>query len=132
MTVRIFSFIFGLAVMSFVPMVLASTDITSSNFSISLSELDPVNSGNSVEPGTSSALALLTKVADLLLYLIPIIAAVSLIFAGYYYILSSGDSEKASRAKTIIKWNTVAILLALFSYMIIKMLAALLSSTLGN
>ena len=61
----------------------------------------------------------------------PIIAAVSIMIAGYYYILSSGDSEKATQAKTIIKWNLVAILVALFSYAIIQLLATLLDGTIG-
>jgi capsular polysaccharide biosynthesis protein len=58
------------------------------------------------------------------------VAAVSLIIAGYYYILSSGDSEKASQAKTIIKWNLVAIIVALFSYSIIVLLSNMLDGTL--
>lgn len=49
-----------------------------------------------------------------------------MIIAGYYYILSSGDSEKAIQAKTIIKWNLVAILVALFSYTIISLAAGFL------
>ena len=49
-----------------------------------------------------------------------------MIIAGYYYILSSGDSEKASQAKIIIKWNLVAILVALFSYTIISLAAGFL------
>jgi hypothetical protein len=59
----------------------------------------------------------------------PVIAVISLIFAGYFYILSSGDSEKATKAKTIIKWNIVAILVALFSYVIINMIASLLGGS---
>jgi hypothetical protein len=52
-----------------------------------------------------------------------------MIIAGYYYILSSGDSEKAQIAKTIIKWNLVAIFVALFSYAIIVTIAAFLDGT---
>jgi Type IV secretion system pilin len=73
---------------------------------------------------------LLSKVASLLLFIIPIVATVSLIIAGYYYILSSGDSEKASQAKTIIKWNLIAIAVALFSYSIIVLLSKMLDGTL--
>jgi hypothetical protein len=63
--------------------------------------------------------------ADLLLFIIPIIDAISFLAAGYFYIFSAGDSEKVGRAKTIIKWNIVAIFVALFSYGIITLIASL-------
>lgn len=44
--------------------------------------------------------------------------------AGYFYIFSAGDSEKAWRAKTIIKWNIVAILVAFLSYGIVSIVAS--------
>jgi hypothetical protein len=54
------------------------------------------------------------------------LAGISFIIAGYYYVLSGGDSEKASQAKTIIKWNLIAIIIALFSYVLIYIVASLL------
>jgi VIT1/CCC1 family predicted Fe2+/Mn2+ transporter len=49
---------------------------------------------------------------------------VSLLVAGYYYIFSAGDSEKANKAKTIIKWNIIAILVAFLSYGIVSIVAS--------
>jgi hypothetical protein len=63
-------------------------------------------------------------VTDILLFMIPIFAAVSLMIAGYFYIFSAGDSEKTGRAKTIIKWNIVAILVAFLSYGIVQIVAS--------
>jgi hypothetical protein len=107
----------------------AANDITCLGFKINLVSIDPVGSGNPVTGWTAAATGLLDKIAGLLLFLVPIIAGVSMIIAGYYYILSSGDSEKAQIAKTIIKWNLVAIFVALFSYAIIVTIAAFLDGT---
>lgn len=105
------------------------TTITSPNFKINLAELDPVNADSANIPSWSDAVtALLQKMATFLLFLIPLIAAVSLVVAGYFYIISWGDTEKASRAKTIIKWNAVAIILALTSYAIVAVLASILDA----
>lgn len=123
-----------------------STDLTSPWFKIDTKLLDPVKSerrdtGTDTNPWNQSPSpsaeadslgvlnTLLKKIAELLLFIMPVIAVISLIFAGYFYILSSGDSEKATKAKTIIKWNIVAILVALFSYVIINMIASLLGGS---
>jgi hypothetical protein len=105
-------------------------DITSPDYRIPLWKIDPVRNDGDVPSGAEAATSLLMKIADLLLFAMPLIAAISLIIAWYYYILSSGDSEKANKAKTIIKWNIVAILVASFSYAIVKLLSLLLEGTL--
>ncbi len=107
-----------------------TTDITKSDFKIDLSQIDPVGSNKKISTGEEAVTTLLEKFADILLFMMPLIAGVSFIIAAYYYILSSGDSEKASQAKTIIKWNLVAIAVALFSYTLISLLAAMLEGTL--
>jgi hypothetical protein len=105
------------------------SDITSTEFQIDLCNLDPVNSCNSTITGWSSSItALLKKIGDFLLFLTPLIAWIATIVAGYYYVLSSWDTEKASRAKTIIKWNAIGITLALCSYAIIALVASLLDA----
>jgi Type IV secretion system pilin len=124
--ILIFAYIF----LSVLFIVHAGDNITKSDFTINLKDIDPVWSGNSIVGWTSALTSLLSKIASLLLFAIPIVAAVSLIIAGYYYILSSGDSEKATQAKTIIKWNLVAIVVALFSYSIIILLSKMLDGTL--
>ena len=122
--------IFLLFFSSWIPFSMANTtDITKSDFKIDLKQIDPV-SNKDIPTGKAAVTTLLEKIAGILLFVIPLIAGVSFIIAGYYYILSSGDSEKASQAKTIIKWNLVAIAVALFSYAIISLLAAMLDGSL--
>jgi Type IV secretion system pilin len=104
--------------------------ISDKDFMISLWDLDPVNpTGTDVPRWTRAITMLLEKIANFLLFIIPIVAGVSLIIAGYFYILSWGDSEKATKAKTIIKWNAIAIVIALTSYAIIATIASILDGT---
>ncbi len=113
----------------FVVQATEATDITKPDFRINLQNMNPVQASqaNSSTPtGKSAALFLLDKFAGLLLVILPIIAGISFIIAGYYYVLSGGDSEKASQAKTIIKWNIIAIIIALFSYALVKMVSTVL------
>ena len=104
-------------------------DLTKPTYILDLRNLSPISwssSGTISESGTWIIEVLLDKVSALLLFILPVIAAISLIVAGYYYILSSGDSEKATQAKIIIKWNVIAILVALFSFAIISLIASIL------
>jgi hypothetical protein len=72
-------------------------------------------------------LAVLDKFASILLFSIPLIAGISFIIAGYFYIFSSGDTEKANKWKIIIKWNIIAILVALCSIVLVRIIASLFS-----
>lgn len=99
--------------------------MTKSTFMLDLASMDPI--GNSVDPvqGVAVLNKLLGNIADLLLFMVPVIAALSFLIAGYFYIFSAGDSEKVGKAKTIIKWNIIAIIVALMSYGIVQLIAAL-------
>lgn len=103
-------------------------DLTKPTYMLQVGNLSPINK-NEAPWGKEAITTLLSSVSSILLFILPVIAAISLIIAGYYYILSSGDSEKASQAKIIIKWNIVAILVALFSYAIIKLIASILGGS---
>lgn len=107
----------------------ASSDITKTDFMIDLTNLDPLTSGNTIAVGRGAVTEILAKLADVLLFIMPLVAAASLIIAGYYYILSAWDTEKATQSKKIIQWNAVAISVALFSYAIIKLVSYLLGGT---
>jgi hypothetical protein len=105
----------------------STTDVTSQNFIVNLGNMDPLGgtSGRTSPGGGITAFTtVIGKITDILLFMIPIFAAVSLMIAGYFYIFSAGDSEKAGRAKTIIKWNIVAMLVAFLSYGIVKIVAS--------
>lgn len=101
-------------------------NITESSFKLDLGCMDPVSNGdNNIkwQWGIEVLKTLLANLSWLFLYIIPIIAALSFLVAGYFYIFSAGDSEKVGRAKTIIKWNIVAIFVSLLSYGIINFIA---------
>ena len=105
-------------------------DIRCPEYQIFLWNMDPVGVDH---PGLSSSgwkwalLFVLQNFSEFLLFMIPIIAAVSLLIAGYFYIFSAWDSEKTSKAKTIIKWNIIAMLVAFFSYWLIQIIVQLFS-----
>jgi hypothetical protein len=104
------------------------TDVTSKSFMVDLSNMDPLRDSHSNvssgQGGIGAFRTVLARVTDILLFMIPLIAGVSLLIAGYYYIFSAGDSEKANKAKTIIKWNIIAILVAFLSYGIVSIVAS--------
>lgn len=104
-------------------------DISDPNYRIKLENMDPLIASHTwpVDSGMGAFTYLLGQISGIMLFVIPIIAVISLIIAWYYYILSSGDSEKASKAKTIIKWNLIAIFVAFLSYTIINFARYLLS-----
>lgn len=102
-------------------------DVTSQNFSITLSDLDPLkgsHTSSGVGGGIEAFKAVISKITSVLLFIIPTLAGISLLIAGYFYIFSAGDSEKAGRAKTIIKWNIVAIFVAFLSLAIVNLVAS--------
>jgi hypothetical protein len=114
---------------SFSACIAGPTDnVNSASFVVNLSAMDPLGNTSTIDPGIWSFKMILWKVTNILLILIPIIAWVSFLIAGYFYIFSAGDSEKAGRAKTIIKWNIVAIFVALLSFGIVSIVAELFST----
>ena len=100
----------------------------STGFIINLGPMDPL--GESHASGGADAwwldalMVVLWNFTDILLFILPTLAGISLLIAGYFYIFSAGDSEKAGRAKTIIKWNIVALLVGFFSYAIVRIVAS--------
>lgn len=109
--------------------IFADDDISSPDYHIQLGKMDPLGVSHTgpVNSGMGAFTYILGQLADMMLFIIPVIAVISLIIAGYYYILSAGDSEKASKAKTIIKWNLISILIAFLSYAIINLVRYIIS-----
>lgn len=117
----------------------AKKDWSSSGFQIQLSEFDPIKkeapktadnqTTTKPKPGDWDSLvkSFLEKISNLFLLVIPIIASVSLIIAGYFYIFSFANDDHVTKAKTIIKYNFIAILVAFGSWVIISTLAGFFS-----
>ncbi len=105
--------------------IFAAGKITDSNFMVDLGLMDPVaHESASIPTGRWALFAILESFSEILLFAIPIIAVISIIIAGYFYVFSSGDAEKANRGKTIIKWNIVAMLVAFFSWTLVQLVAS--------
>lgn len=75
--------------------VFAAGDITTINFTVPLGEIDPMSHGGTGASGIDSLFYILEGFSRLLLFMIPVFAIVSFLIAGYYYIFSAGDAEKA-------------------------------------
>lgn len=106
-------------------------NITCSTFELDLTKMDPMggshgSNGSNLASGVGGVEVLkilLGSIANVLLFVVPVIAVISLMVAGYFYIFSAGDSEKTTKAKTIIKWNIIAIIIAFLSYGIVNLIA---------
>lgn len=104
-------------------------NLNSQNFMVNVNAFDPLGGNHSWGVSASSGpqeifLSFIRKVTNILLILIPILAGISFVIAGYFYIFSAGDSEKAGRAKTIIKWNIIAIFIGFLSFLIVSIVSS--------
>ena len=114
-----------------------SMDFGSGSFRIDLSQLDPIDHGVKTSDSANNRpaqtgwkglfLGIMNSISNLLLTIIPLLAGVALIIAGYFYIFSFSDSEFVGRAKNIIKYNLIAILVAFLSWVIISVIASFFS-----
>lgn len=108
--------------------VVAQDDISSGDFVISVSMLDPIHGqqAKSTESGLWVFRDILEIIGNVFLMLIPLLGGVSFVIAGYFYIFSYADSDNITKAKTIIKYNIIAIIVAFMSGGIIHIIASLL------
>lgn len=114
-----------------------SMDFGSGSFQIDLSQLDPIDHGVKTSDSVNNRpaqtgwkglfLGIMNSISNLLLTIIPLLAGVALIIAGYFYIFSFSDGDFAGRAKNIIKYNLIAILVAFLSWVIISVIASFFS-----
>lgn len=102
----------------------AVLDMTSSGFRIPVEMLNPVGGGNNVPGGIGAIKEVLRNIANILLFLLPILGGVLIILAGYYYIFSWGDSERTSTAKKILKYNLIALTVGFLSYSLVNIIAS--------
>ena len=114
----------------------AAWSVNSAWFTVDLAAMDPLtgSSPGNASIGTSkhgieALFYIIWNITNLLLFVIPMLAGISLLVAGYFYIFSAGDSEKVGRAKTIIKWNIVALFVAFLSYGIVSIVASFFNKT---
>lgn len=108
-----------------------TSDMTGTGFMIDLNTMDPIRNttNGSTPPKWFEAFkTILEYISNFLLGLIPLIAGVSFIIAGYFFIFSGGEGDKVSKAKGIIKFNIIAIIVAFMSWSIIYLISTFLWS----
>ena len=69
------------------------------------------------------------KISNTLLYAIGIVAVVMLVYGGFRYIISGGDSKKVTDAKNTILYAIIGLIIALLSYAIINFVINAVGST---
>lgn len=112
-----------------------SNDLTSPGFMFNPSDLSP--SSNKYERGWDNVKLLLTGdsssgklgIANLLLIVLPTISVLFMVYGWIIIIISAWVSEKVTKWKQIIVNNIIAIVVALLSYSIIKLVIWILWST---
>ncbi len=67
-----------------------------------------------------SAVPLVKKIVNALLLIIGVIAVIMIIIGGIMYAVSSGDTQKITKAKNTIIYAVVGLVVALFSYAIVE------------
>lgn len=102
----------------------SQSDFTSEQFRVDTSKMSVIQSTSSDKwPEWFAAFErILNAISELLLMLIPILAGVSLIIAGYFFIFSGGEGDKVTKGKNIITFNLIAIIVAFMSWGIIYLI----------
>lgn len=102
-----------------------SDDMTSTNFRLNPSDLSP--SQKKYNQGTGGNLkTILANVGKYLLIATTTIAVLSIVIGGLM-ISTTGPSDRAAKGKTIIMLNIMAVVVALFSYSIIRLVSWLIA-----
>ncbi|MDD2487319.1 MAG: hypothetical protein PHS92_03045 [Candidatus Gracilibacteria bacterium] len=102
-------------------------DMRSSSFKFDVSSLSP--STKKYTQGGNNVKALLATITNLLLIILPTISVLFMVSGGIMIIASGGASEKVTKGKNIVIYNIVAIVIALLSYSIIRLVIWILGST---
>ena len=97
-----------------------------SNFGAGLNEVKQVASQNKLSEARS-AKDILQTIVKWLLSLIGTLAVISLLYGGFLYITSQGDESKAERAKTIILYSIIGLVVIGLSAIIVNVVISVTS-----
>lgn len=78
-------------------------------------------SGKFPEPGNAIGQLFSNVVANILLVAISVGAVLSLIYGGYLYISAGGNTDQAEKGKRVIMYTVIAIIVAMASYAIYRL-----------
>ena len=68
----------------------------------------------------NTLLQLITRISNILLLLVGLVAVLFIIIGGFQYITSAGNPENVSKAKNTILYAIIGIIVTLLSYAIVK------------
>lgn len=81
--------------------------------------------GNEIcdKSGQTDATPLIRNIINILLYIVSVVSIIMIIVGGMRYILSSGDSGKVASAKNTVVYAAVGLIVAVFSWVIVNLVA---------
>lgn len=107
--------IFGSSVSTFVVSALASNDLTGS---------DPYGSGTSdINVVQSDFKDAVVKGINYFLTFLGLLVVAMIIYAGVLFVTAQGDEKQIEKAKKMIMWSIVGMIVIMFSFAIVKVVA---------
>lgn len=107
--------IFGSSVSTFVVSALASNDLTGS---------DPYGSGTSdINVVQSDFKDAVVKGINYFLTFLGLLVVAMIIYAGVLFVTAQGDEKQIEKAKKMIMWSIVGMIVVMFSFAIVKVVA---------
>ncbi|TAK89082.1 hypothetical protein EPO04_03205 [Patescibacteria group bacterium] len=101
--------------------------------------IDPANStinqGVDCSKGTSSADSLFgangvfSQISNILIFLVGAVSVIMLIYGGFRYVISSGNSDQVTAAKNTIIYSIVGIVVAILAYAVVGFVTGSLTAS---
>jgi len=103
-----------------IPIAHAQEEFGGLNTGIDIIESDIATADSGIAPGDTDFFDVLDKIIVWLLGFIAVVAVAVVIWAGFMYILALGDQDKAQKAKRILLYAVVGLILVGSSFLIIQ------------
>ena len=114
----------GLQSLLLVPVLALSVAVAAPVFQPSVANAQigaGVNAANAAKSGNvADAPTLITTVINTLLYVIGAVAVIMIIYGGFKYVTSGGDSSGVTSAKNTILYAVIGLVVAVFAFVIIN------------
>lgn len=81
---------------------------------------DKAGEGQGLAGKDTSLQDVIKTIVNIILYVVGIIAVIMMIFGGFQYITSSGDTAKVTKAKNTILYGIVGLVIAILAYAIVQ------------
>jgi len=85
----------------------------------------PVTEGTAAGLKNATVFDLVSNVMDWLLGLVGVLAVIGFVIAGVMYLTSAGDAEQAEKAKTVMSYSIIGLVVALIGLIVVNAVAGL-------